>query len=210
MIPQVSLNMAVSGSAIEAVCAVVEDFAQDVKKVLLVDAEMGGAHGMEKDALLLAKLEHIQRSAEARLHTFREIPKNLLQVGMAGFCASLVMGVLSLLPTTWGNAQRIAGVSITMVVGVSIFVEVLWLASRQNSTFLKARRTTLNDPRLMQVCLRLFGGRQQFLEWLAETELSAMRMAKFKITSTLLLRFGSLVVSLSGTAAFIAARTIVA
>ena len=93
--------------------------AQDVKKVLLVDAEMGGAHGMEKDALLLAKLEHIQRSAEARLHTFREIPKNLLQVGMAGFCASLVMGVLSLLPTTWGNAQRIAGVSITMVVGVS-------------------------------------------------------------------------------------------
>ena len=227
MIPQVSMNMAVSGASIVAVSAVVENFAKDIKTVLLeggasvdasidasVDAEQGRRRGRAQsvggDALLLEKLEHIQSSSEARLHTFREIPKNLLQVGMAGFCASLVMVVLSLLPTTWGNTQRIAGVSITMLVGLSIFVQMLWLASRQNAAFLKARRTTLNDPRLMQVCLRLFGGRQQFLEWLTETELSAMRVADFKVTSKLLLQIGSLVISLSGTAAFIAARTIVA
>ena len=204
------------GSQIAAVglcCGIACDFLAETKDLLLKHArEEEGASSSSydakhDDAAVLAALAEIQDRAEKRIHMFRQTSKILVTQIAVGAATSIVMIFLSLLPATYGDATKLSGISLTLVVGLTIFVAGLFTSSRHSARFEEAS-LALNDPRLMKSYVRLFGGRRQFFEWLRGTKLSATSLLGMKVHVSTLLRLDSVLVSLSGTAVFVAARVV--
>ena len=93
-----------------------------------------------------------------------------------------------------------------MVIGLIMFVSLLYCAAQQSKVFNENMMKNFHDCRLMKTYVRLFGSRRDFLDWLNDSDLSATTIMGMKMTNELFQKLASVVLSLSGTIVYMTAR----
>ena len=174
----------------------------DIRKVLFRVKE---SPGEQDDNFALNELSEIRRNAEARLHPFRRLSSILASMILVGFVIVIVMISAVLIPEQ-NETSKLLGLLNATVIGLTIFVSLLYCSAQQSKVFNENMMKNFHDCRLMKTYVRLFGSRRDFLDWLNESDLSATTILGIKLTNKLFQKFASIVLSLSGTIIYIAAR----
>eukprot|EP00944_MAST-04C_sp_MAST-4C-sp1_P013360 g13360.t1 len=196
------LSLGIAFGTNEIVREVIQTCLGDIRKVLVRVKESPGEQG---DDFALNELSEIRRISEARLHPFRRVLALLSSLILMGFVTVTVMICAILIPEQ-NETTKLLGLMNGMVIGLIMFVSLLYCAAQQSKVFNENMMKNFHDCRLMKTYVRLFGSRRDFLDWLNDSDLSATTIMGMKMTNELFQKLASVVLSLSGTIVYMTAR----